>query len=453
MTGTRSGAAQVSRSLWLDLLANRLQRIHPDKDIARIGILGALGTGDVGDEAMLVSLLTELEARLENVDFTVFTIVPERTFRYTGIRGVPTAHDWFRPRESVAVAAASVASRLERFITGLPGLRSLPETDRNGWVLRFIYRELIKQACAVAAAKRHVWSAKRYRRLARHIEDLSGLHALVYLGGGYINSWHVKADCYVYLLSAAVAQTLHIPVFGSGMNLGPFNNFDRKHLAPILRRFELIGIRDWDESVRELNRMGIFSEDKHHFSTDDAINLTPTSNGPINDFVANAGPYLALHVHYWRMSDSEWSAFAGELAQAVDGIIERSGRSVIMIPMLFGPNRHEGDAAALRDIAKRCHYHDRMFMAPDNLSPGQLKTLFGRADGALVTRHHAMVFSVTSGVPTVALYFDDYYRMKIVGVAGQFGDLCIPVNVQGWQCTDVIEALASRLLPERLALR
>lgn len=440
--------AFLAREQWLDRLGAWLERnARPVAERPlRVGILGALGTGDVGDEAMLVSLREEIKAIRADTSFTVFSIHPETTTGYTGIPCRPTAHAWYAPRRNVLAAVAAVADRIEAGLTAaVPALRGRAEIDRGQWMLRLAFLAVLARARRLARRLDARGTLNGEGALAAHVRDVRELDLLIYLGGGYLNSWHVKADTYLYLLSAVVATELGIPVAGSGMNLGPFNEFDARRVGEILRDFSLVGLRDRRESVQALESMGLCTADRHGYSGDDAIRLAPEASPELERWAAEHTPYIALHAHYWRLSPADWRQFSAKLAKAVDAVVERSGLPVVMLPMTFGPSHELFDVRALRDIAGQCVNSDRIVSPPGELTSGQLRYLYGLASSAIVCRHHAMVFSLAAGVPTTALYFDRYYRQKILGVSEPFGDLCAPLDATTCSAQDIEQSVLRRL--------
>jgi polysaccharide pyruvyl transferase WcaK-like protein len=435
------------RRQWLEKLKASLDAVSPTKQGAlHIGIIGALGTGDVGDEAMLLSFIRELREINPEYKVSVFSVNPSLTENYTGIPCEPTAHAWHAPRKNPLATILVIADRVEEILTkSLPILRRQKEVNRGQWIARLIHLSVLRRARRLGKKMRDRGILAGRGSLQSHIRQISNLDALIFLGGGYINSWHVKANSYLYLLSAVVAFELGTPVMGTGMNLGPFNSFDLGRIAPILKRFSLIGLRDDRESVKALKFMDIYSPRKHSYSNDDAINLPATSDPELEKWTADVGPYISLHAHYWRLTPIQWLDFAAKLAKVVDALIADTGYSIVMLPMIFGPSSELFDARALRDIAEHCVNSTSMRMAPNNLGPEQLRYLYGKAASAIVCRHHSMVFSLAAGVPTTALYFDAYYRQKMVGVASSFGNLCTVVDAIASSADEIKHDVVRRL--------
>jgi polysaccharide pyruvyl transferase WcaK-like protein len=258
-----------------------------------------------------------------------------------------------------------------------------------------------------------------------HVNDLADVDALLLLGGGYLNSWHVKASSYLYAISADAAADLNKPVFGTGLNLGPFNSIDSRRLSRTLRRFDLIGVRDRRESFAWLHAHGFLDPAIHRFSQDDAIGLVPTSEGreDLELLVAHLHPYIALQAHFWRLDETASDRLLATLADAAEQLVRRSGLRVLLIPMTFG-NRARSDRDVLSHLPIDEGLKEHIVMAPDGLSPQQLKYLFANASGAIVTRHHGMMFALSAGVRCQAIILDPYYRQKLEGVAADFGELC-----------------------------
>jgi hypothetical protein len=135
------------RLQWLDRLREFIDSEVKAKpgDAKRIGILGALGTGDVGDEAMLIALLGELRDLDSDFEFAVFSLNPELTECYTGIPCLPTAHAWNSRRRNPIAVLTSAAFWLEGKFSALVPVRfRRDEVDRGQWVARLVYLEIFQ---------------------------------------------------------------------------------------------------------------------------------------------------------------------------------------------------------------------------------------------------------------------------------------------------------------------
>src|SRR5258705_1624220 len=383
----------AARTGWQRRLGEELERSVPAPKgrSRRIGIIGALGAHDVGDEAMLLAVMGERRAWDPSVEIRVFSMRPTVTAEYLGAPALPELHVWAFDRSRVASLALFALDRIETRLTAL--LRRvvrLREEQSGGWLMRVAFRRLAKRLESVAERRKSspgpVGAPRTF--LERHVEDLAALDAMLVLGGGYLNSWHVKARTFLFLGTTRAAMTLGKPVFAGGLNLGPYNDLDRRCVAEVLRDFRLVGLRDQCESIRELKAMGIFDPTRHLFSSDDAVSLPASSMGApqLDSIVGELGEYVSVQLHYWRMPASELEHLLGAVAETLDRVVDARRCSVLMIPMTFG-ERARSDRALLQELQERSRNASRFVMAPDHLKPQQLKFLFSRARASIVTRH------------------------------------------------------------------
>lgn len=396
-----------------------------------IGVIGALGSNDVGDEAMLCSMMNDIRSCCPNVKFTIFSNRPEITSAYLGINTEPTPYRLLNNRNNFLSWIFHLINKIEYLISYiLKNLFGLKETSCGGWFFRICYLVIDQYICHIARKFANGKTLLPRNLLNRHLISLKDIDALVFLGGGYINSWHVKENIYPYLFSAKAAIILSKPVFASGINLGPFNSFDSWQVRKVIKDFKLIGVRDSNESFKILKDMRI-DMNKCHFSSDDAITLKASSleSKYLEDFARNSKPYLSVQVHLWLLKKKQSSSLINSLANVLDNIIIELGWNVMMIPMQFGVEPVK-DRVTMECIKEMSRYKNNIIMAPESLKPEQLKLLFSHGVGTLCTRHHSMVFSLSEGVPTIVIELDEYYRMKLFGVAQEFSNMCkiIPIN-------------------------
>lgn len=415
----------------------------------RIGIIGALGCSDVGDEAMLLSMIEQYKEWFPQAELTIFSIRPEVTYQYVGIRAQPTLHRAFFNRSNPISLFMAGIDILEHLVfRALRKFIKLPETWCGGWALRIYF--IFLGAYINWQAKRTVKGLRSFlcRSWREHIQQLRHIDVLTFLGGGYINSWHVKARTYPYLTSASIAKAFGKPVIGSGLNLGPFNRFDRWMAGKIFNKMDLIGVRDVNQSMSCLAKMNV-SEEKIYFSSDDALSLhsSPLGDTRVEVLIADNQPYLAVQAHKWRLSAKGQIGLFQLFARAIDLLVVRYNLNVLMLPMNFG-NR-DGDRDCLDKIRHRCSHKNRISLIEMDLLPQQLKILFANAKLNLCTRHHSLVFSVSSGVPTVAISFDPYYSMKLLGVSQEFANICSILEYENCSPQDILSTAECHLKSEQ----
>lgn len=410
-----------ARRLWVERLSSSLAQLHPKSGRLRVGIVGALGSGDVGDEAMLVSLVEELKARLFGVEFLAFSVNPGLTYAYTSIPTVGLLSTYLSPTSDLRYLLARLAGGLEERVERILLRRiNIEEVDRGQRIRRFFLESRSKKILRRCLDM----GESDMSKVHPHAKDVAGLDALVVLGGAYLNSWNVKSGIYEYLLPARVAALYKVPVFGGGLNLGPYNRSDAAFIKGVLSNFELIGCRDNAESIRALRDLGIFDDSKHLYSCDDAISLVPEYTSEVDRFIDFNSPYIAFNVHYWKLDSEKWELFSRQLAQVLAGLVARYKCKIVPISMAFSDARKGLDDAAIHDVLRVADLPSGTVVHPEGvMSIGKIKGLYAKARITIATRHHPMVLSVSSGVPTLSIAFDDYYRMKLEGVGAYFPGL------------------------------
>jgi polysaccharide pyruvyl transferase WcaK-like protein len=425
------------RNDWIDRLVTDLKIQSKGSAHLKVGIVGALGSGDAGDEAMLIALTSELRDRIPNIEILCFSLNPGLTYSFTGIVSERLLEGILSPNRNIFYGISLLLNRIEISLTRfLIKHWEINVVDRGGWLLRFYYLFLTKWLLLS-----HSLSMKR-GKLTNYINKIASLDAVVYLGGAYINSWNVKSSIYSYLFPARVAIKYNTPVYASGLNLGPYNVVDRHYVKNILKEFRLVGLRDFNESVAELKQMGIFNEEKHFYSTDDAINLKADWTDSLKHFINEASPYIAVNFHYWNLSTSEWKDFSHRVADIIRNVVEQYDFNIVPVPMAFSDFSEVLDIAAIRDIVALTGLPESRFkLPPKPLTAAAMKSLYENASVTIATRHHAMVLSVSSKTPTIAIAFDRYYRMKHEGVGQYYRQHFYVCNSASIKTRDVVKQI------------
>jgi len=431
---------------WERILREAIEReVHVGKHSPlSLGVIGALGTGDVGDEAMLCAMIRTITGWWPDVKITIFSSRPRVTSDYLGLDAVPSLSRVLNNRRKISSWILHLCHSAEKLLTGLlRHILPLDETICNGWVFRGAYLLLLRYV---------LWLAERINRgrelagnglVRNHLRHIQSLDALLLLGGGYLNSWHVKHELYPYLITAKAALAMGKPVFASGLNLGPFNVFDERRVVETLDKFKLIGIRDSEESRTILQKALGEDDPRVYFSSDDAIALdaSPGEAKSLEQFVSRIKPYIAIHAHTWRLRSRDCDVLKDFVYRLVDRVREAFGVNILLIPMTFG-KEVDRDRILLTDIRVRCRGTENVYLPPADLRPGQIKFLFSEAELALGTRYHALIFSVSEGVPFIAISFDRYYDMKFAGMGKEYGDLYERVQFDGVRVETIMKLMS-----------
>lgn len=426
----RNGDAGLVRTpdpqKWYDYVRARIRSLagRAGQRSVRIGLLGALGHYDIGDESMCWAVRTFLLSFLPDADLRVFSADPEATTGYLGVPTVPTLYARVMQRGRITDRLLVAAERAGSYFARRQR-RRMEGRPRSGLVRMLMIRRLVRFEQQVRA-----FCDRRARRLRpewrSHLDDLSGLDAVILLGGGYLNSWHVSPrHLYSWLMTYRALELLGIPILSGSLNLGPLDAIDRTWVARALAGFEVIGLRDWRESLAELSRMEDCRRVRVLYSSDHAMRLAsdPLGDRGLEDLVRTRQPYLIVQMHPWLLEADAQQRLVSLVADALDRLVASRTVNLCMTSFLFAPVPLNRDAIMLARVRDCLKHRDAAFDAPRDLRPPQMKYLLAHGAGVVCTRHHPFVFALGAGVRSLAICYDRYYAMKLEGVLPPYADL------------------------------
>jgi polysaccharide pyruvyl transferase WcaK-like protein len=230
--------------------------------------------------------------------------------------------------------------------------------------------------------------------------------------------------CFTYYL----AGRLNKPLFISGQTIGPvWREQSRRMLNNTLPNAHTLALRDNKLSHRELvENIGFRSDTTRLVEVgDDTLDL-PAVAPDFSCLPANAqlllenGRFIAVQ---WRMSDYTAAVSKTQqlipIIEAVRLLYKETGLTPLFVPLSWEMGHSDILAAArIKDYLQDeipfqviWHY----------LSAQQVKWLLGRARFGLGLSYHFHVFLLTQGIPTIGLYTNPYYELKLKGVYAAYG--------------------------------
>ncbi len=385
--------------------------------VIRVGIIGALGCGDIGDEAMLVAMVEKLKTWHTEMKCTVFSVNPKLTKSYVNVDCVPTLHYNERIGDISLHLIVHLLARMEDIIVKLVGNifgGAQSYKIRAIWQLFFLLQKKYLIACIKNYKKSGTISSFFWND---HLRNLSNIDVLIVIGGGYFNSWHWGSLMHPFLTTIELMTLLSKPVIISGINLGPLNEKDRTLIKETFKKVQLIGLRDWRESVQELKKIGLFDKTKVFFSTDDAFSLKPDleENEKLKRLLTKHKKFVFVQTHPFLLTHNQSNILVDRLSEVIDELVKKNDIHLIMCPFLFG-RRTSADLRTLRKIFAKLKFKNQVTLLKYTFSPRQLKYIVSKATCTICTRLHPFVFSLSTGVPAAAVALDEYYQMKLNGV-------------------------------------
>jgi colanic acid/amylovoran biosynthesis protein len=275
---------------------------------------------------------------------------------------------------------------------------------------------------------------------------LADSEAVIYVGGGYLNSNYLVAEM-EYLCALAVGRGKRI--FLLGQTLGPFTKKKHAQMArSIFRGAEAIVIRDRHSAI-EVSKW----PSKVIVGVDDAVGFAPfldaEDRAEIDEPIGIVAPgtlRIGLNLRSWENSREYYPAIARAIGGFITGLPMPA--RVVFLPM--ETSVHCDDRAEAAEFAKYLPSSVDFKILDREVSTEAKLRLAGRMDLFLGMRLHSLVFALTSGVPTVGLYNDEYYLRKIGGVFEAFGvpDFALPLD----EAPEKLRPLLERALADSKAV-
>lgn len=261
----------------------------------------------------------------------------------------------------------------------------------------------------IAELRAHLAGSPARPEITDFVRSVSRVDGIVIAGGGNMNSTYGWL-LYERVAYALIAQTYGIPLVISGQSLGPvLTDADAKILHEMLDIAQLVGLREATSYRWALSR-----DIEAHLMVDDATFYQHKHRSlpgrPIVDLPEN---YICAT--FTGLNPGQ----ARTIGQLLDDMYHRYGLRTVFLPHMGKPQLgDQGDVAVHRDIASH------MFSDPIELPIVHADDAVQVHRGAFIafsTRYHPGVFSLSAGVPFIALLPDAFTDARVRGMMSQYG--------------------------------
>ena len=354
-----------------------------------IFLVGYYGFGNVGDEAILATMVSQFRDRLPGLPITVASGNPEETSSTHGVEAVA----W---NDIAAIHRSVQASDL--VIIGGGGL----------------------------------------------FHDYWGVDPDTFLTRSH---WGIP-----YYAGPALLATLYRkPVMLYAVGVGPlFSAHGSKFTYMVAQAAQAITVRD-EASKSLLEEIGV-AAGRVRVTADPGFAFEPSSPFSLADAfdnaaLDNAGPTapegFVLHKPILGVAPRHWAVgvhpdfLERELAAALDLFLRRTGGSVVLIPFQHISGEKENDRATAARIKAQMRYQDRVAVAGRAVSPDQVYGCLRDCDAVLGMRLHALIFAAKAGVPAVSLSYDP----KVASIVRRLGLENYSLDVKNVEASILAERL------------
>ncbi len=241
-----------------------------------------------------------------------------------------------------------------------------------------------------------------------HVFNTSDL--IVAVGGGYLrgkNNVEESINLLYLLLPLIVSKILRKKVILHAQSIGAFGNtFQEMSTGFVLKHMDLILVRE-DFSLKNALKMGI--PPAKIIRTGDAAFLF--SAGHVDEVSVKkaierkANKVLGLTVRKW-LDEKRQLQYEKAIAAFVTYVVREKKMDVVFIPQVTTSVYSDDDTKAAADIIQILPNDVHVTNVTQPYSHHELKALYSQLDFLVGTRLHSVIFSITSGVPAIAIQYE-----------------------------------------------
>ncbi|AZT84109.1 polysaccharide pyruvyl transferase family protein [Marinobacter sp. NP-4(2019)] len=241
-----------------------------------------------------------------------------------------------------------------------------------------------------------------FKALFTNIYQVLRCDKIIICGGGNMTSvWPGVLESRLRLLR--IANLFRKDVYLVSQTIGPYTESHRKKVDEILPKARWIGTRDIHFSQTQVSA-------PVHFALDDACYLEKKHNETTRDICSRNQPFACVSMRkFGGMDDQAVLRVAGVIEQAV----RAKNLNTVFIPH-HAPGGIAGDIKLANQIRHLWQNEQFELVSPIPLASA-LKALTADSQLVVSMRYHQLVFALSTGVPAVGVYVDEYTQAKLRG--------------------------------------
>ena len=383
----------------------------------KIVLIGGFGWHDIGDEAQLTTPLIYLKKFISDVQFLALSDNPEYTAEYHKVEtDYSTSHYLFPEMRNIFSKVIRMFG-IDMFIRMI--------------ILLFNARRLRKD-------KKTIFLNESGKRL---LNNLKSGDLLFNVGGGNLNSIWRFGGLYSKCITYLICKILGKPIILSGQTIGPIDNWiDRKFARFVLNKVDVITLRD-TSSKSILRSIGVVKPVIKE-TADDAVLLPCATYEDIkaiflDEKIDAHRPLIGINViGHGHLSGSKLNKAKQILAEVSDHLISELDARMVFVPMEY---ISDDDRVTLSETLELMQHKDRVRIIMNEYDDKTLKGIIGQMDIVIGLRYHFIVFATTMQVPSIGIYSDQYYAMKMKGILELMGQEKYACDIDKISSEEIIE--------------
>ncbi|MHA7808371.1 MAG: polysaccharide pyruvyl transferase family protein [Marinobacter adhaerens] len=281
------------------------------------------------------------------------------------------------------------------------------------------------------------------KSLATNLYQVIRCDKVVVCGGGNMTSvWTGVLEARLRLLK--VANFFKKDIYLVSQTIGPYTDIHRERVDTILKHAKWIGVRDVNFSHTQ-------TSNPVEFALDDACFLEKRHNDYTKRISAQNEPFACVSMRKFGGMDDNAVL---RVATAIEKALSSHNVNTVFIPH-HAPRGTEGDIKLAHNIEHL--WPDEKFHLVDPIPlASSLKALTVDSQFVVSMRYHQLIFALSTGVPAVGIYVNEYTEAKLRGSFESLGLKPLVTSIEDVENKLeplVKEALESRALFEAAALR
>jgi polysaccharide pyruvyl transferase WcaK-like protein len=375
---------------------------QPGESRKRVGILGHVGTQNLGDEAIIASVIQNVRARYPDAEINCFAANPEDTESRHHIRAFP-----IRRQERNGKASSTWQDSPSE------GLRAVDEIKARIKELPLVYR----LAMSIKLGANAVWQALREAAfLMRSYGNLKGTDILLIAGSQQLNDayggpWGFPYTLFKWTILAKLAGTkVAVLSVGAGPLDSPLSRFFCRR---VLSWADYRSYRD-DVARQLVQSMGVTGE--HPVVPDLVYSLRVQVARSTRGLrpVVGINPVPFFDGRYWPVDDRQiYDDYVRKIAAFAEWLVEK-GHQVV-----FFPTQLRADPPVIDDILPLLQGRVNsgiVQVSPALQSVEDLLSQLSKMDFVVANRYHGILLSIALNKPVLGLAYHDKSKALLMHI-------------------------------------
>ncbi|KRF35877.1 polysaccharide pyruvyl transferase family protein [Paenibacillus sp. Soil787] len=283
------------------------------------------------------------------------------------------------------------------------------------------------------------------------VREIKKADIIVSCGGGYFKARNLAqflGDFMYHYIQFVTAIQYKKKFIVYAQTVGEFgsNSFVQNRIKYLLKKAELVLPR---EPISFQYLMKFVPKLNNYFETSDVAFLLEKKelkSKEINDLLQDNGNLkIGLTMRFWHFPGSSnrkelLDQYKSAVKESIQYLLANYKVDIFLMPQCVGPGE-DNDLIISREIYQSFSGNNKVHLLDQDFIPEELKYVYSRMDLFVGTRMHSNIFSLSEGVPCVAISYD----LKTDGIMQAVGLQDYVLDIKGIESKELILKLDKAL--------